>query len=180
MAIFAIITGMGMRRRGTTGGCSPINIGGTGRKDRHTSARPGHACRNRDKAGTGNLVKGGIGEDAALEYLLQAGYKLIERNWHCGHREIDLIMEGDDGIHIVEVKARTEPMMTIPERAVGRQKQINLESAAKAYVRSRGICSDIHFDIVSVIMDKARNVKHISFTRNAFYPIWKDIHITMI
>ena len=115
---------------------------------------------------------GRMGEDIALEYLLQDGFKLLERNWHCRHKEIDLIMEHGDGIHIVEVKTRREPAGMEPEQAVDLQKQQRLETAARAFLKARDTQAEIHFDIVSIILDREHNIRRISFIRDAFFPIW--------
>lgn len=153
-----------------------INIGGTGRERKPKAKR-------KQRAGTssaGNKAVGAIGENAALEYLLQAGYKLIERNWQCRHREIDLIMYGPDGVHMVEVKTRTEPVLARPEQAVDRQKRSNMETAAGIYLKKRGICSDIHFDIVSIVLDSGLHISRIDFIKDAFYPIRGERHMTII
>ena len=176
----------------------PVNIGGTGRERKagrragtQFDGRTGHGdtgcghimrgtrrggnaggcTREDDKTASSNVRVGRTGEDAALEYLLQNGYKLLERNWHCRHKEIDLIVEDEDGIHIVEVKTRTEPAYTEPERAVNYRKQRNLKAAAGAYLRARKMQADIHFDIVSVILDRERSIRRISFIKDAFFPI---------
>lgn len=164
----------------------PVNIGGTGRErkagNRNWKKHAGREAERVDSAGkhrTGetydeakrHIAIGRSGEDAALEYLLQNGYKLLERNWHCRHKEVDLIVGHEDGIHIVEVKTRTGPTCLEPERAVNYRKQRNLKAAAGAYLRARKMQADIHFDIVSVILDRERSIRRISFIKDAFFPI---------
>lgn len=176
----------------------PVNIGGTGRERKsgrragtphdgrsgRGDTRCGHMMREArhgdnagdctqedDKTARGNVGIGRAGENAALEYLLQNGYKLLERNWHCRHKEVDLIVGHEDGIHIVEVKTRTGPTCLEPERAVNYRKQRNLKAAAGAYLRARKMQVDIHFDIVSVILDRERSIRCISFIKDAFFPI---------
>lgn len=151
-------------------GPRPVNIGGTGRKKRQRTRRPPV-----DKvSGTGTNSRSGIGkigEDMALEYLLQMGYKLLERNWRCRYKEVDLIMEWDDGLHIVEVRTRREPAAVAPEHTVGKEKQYNLVAAAGAYIRKTGYSRDVHFDIVSVVLrDPDTEVKLIHI-QDAFFPI---------
>lgn len=165
-----------MRRKGMMQGQYRINVGGTGRRKKPKARR--ETCAGAHSAG--NKAIGAIGEKAALEYLLQAGYKLIERNWQCRHREIDLIMKGSDGIHIVEVKTRTEPVLARPEQAVDRHKRSNMECAAGTYLKKTGICTDIHFDIVSIVLDSAMQICRIDFIQDAFYPIRGEKHMTVI
>ena len=156
-------------------GPGPVNIGGTGRrgsprKQRKSTAGTDAADREGQNDGYRRMT-GRQGEDMALEYLLQNGYKLLERNWHCRHKEVDLIVGHEDGIHIVEVKTRTGPTCLEPERAVNYRKQRNLKAAAGAYLRARKMQADIHFDIVSVILDRERSIRRISFIKDAFFPI---------
>ena len=49
---------------------------------------------------------GAWGEDLALRYLIQHGYKLLERNYRTRRGEIDLIVRKDDTLVFVEVKLR--------------------------------------------------------------------------
>ena len=36
---------------------------------------------------------GQLGEEVAVSYLIGKGYKLLERNWHSSHKELDMIAE---------------------------------------------------------------------------------------
>jgi putative endonuclease len=49
---------------------------------------------------------GKAGEDAALRYLEQKGYRCVGRNWRCAYGEIDLIMTEQEQLVFVEVKTR--------------------------------------------------------------------------
>lgn len=97
-----------------------------------------------------NRVDGKIGEDLALDYLLAKGLRLRERNWRCGHLEVDLIMEDDTFLHIVEVRSRTVPYMLSPSDSVNRSKQRKLFRAASAYVAGYDIRKEVIFDIVAI------------------------------
>ncbi len=54
---------------------------------------------------------GRIGEDIAAKYLENRGYQIIQRNYRKKWGEIDIVVEKDDVLHFVEVKAGscTEP-----------------------------------------------------------------------
>lgn len=156
-------------------GPQPINIGGTGRKQvprKSSAGKPGENVRTDSEVRTdGRHKTGKLGEDIALEHLLQMGYKLLERNWHCRHKEVDLIMEGEDGLHIVEVRTRHEPTAVEPEMTVDRHKQRNLEAAAAAWLRMKGEYSQVHFDIVSIVLDCNSKVIRHDLIRDAFIPL---------
>ena len=50
--------------------------------------------------------KGDQAENLALDYLKQAGLKLIERNYRCRLGEIDLVMQDGDDLVFIEVRYR--------------------------------------------------------------------------
>lgn len=159
-----------MGRRRWMQGPAPVNIGGTGRLRR---AQKKAECTGMTRADGGRHETGRLGEDIALEYLLQRGFKLIERNWRCRHKEVDLIMEGGDGLHIVEVRTMKEPVQVEPEMTVCARKQLNLRTAAEAWIRIKGENTPVHFDIVSVVLDGGDipKVLRLSHIPDAYFPI---------
>ena len=46
---------------------------------------------------TESQLLGRDGEQIAADYLVSAGYKIIERNWVCGRYEIDIICTKEQG-----------------------------------------------------------------------------------
>lgn len=154
-------------------GPAPINIGGTGRRggQRSRTVPGGKKGKISPRADGGRYETGRIGEDMALEYLLQRGYKLLERNWRCRYKEVDLIMKGADGLHIVEVRTRRAPTAVEPEQTVDRWKRRNLEAAANSYLRSAEITDPVHFDIVSIVLDGSGRALRLSHIPDAFLAI---------
>ena len=71
----------------------------------------------------------------AAKLLQEKGYKILARNWRCGHLEVDIIAETDDYLVIVEVKTRKSAAFGEPEVFVDRQKQRNLIRAAMCYAK---------------------------------------------
>ena len=55
---------------------------------------------------TEKQLQGFAGENMAAKLLQEKGYKILARNWRCGHLEVDIIAETDDYLVIVEVKTR--------------------------------------------------------------------------
>lgn len=105
------------------------------------------------------------GEDVAAAYLQQKGYAIVERDWHSGHRDLDIIAlnEKRDTIVFVEVKTRRNRMFTDPVEAVDYQKIRNLQRAANHYIKYRRIDLDVRFDIISVVgqLNMEPEVEHI-------------------
>lgn len=81
-----------------------------------------------------NRELGRHGEDAALRYLKQRGYRLIERNFYCRYGELDLIMQQGRQLVFVEVKARTSCRFGYPEDAVTSQKLRRLRQSIAVYL----------------------------------------------
>lgn len=98
------------------------------------------------------MEMGHWGEDIAADYLQAKGYKIVERNWHYRHREIDIIAYAPRTgvLCFVEVKARRNDRYGVPEFAVNRKKMWFLSVAASHYVRSRNVYTDVQFDIIAI------------------------------
>lgn len=116
---------------------------------------------------------GALGEQIALEYLLGLGYQILETNWVCGHKEVDIIAKDDDTIVIVEVKTRRSSFIVEPEATVDIFKQRHLIWAANSYVNRYQYDLDVRFDIISIVIDR-NNEKRIEHIQDAFYPSYKN------
>lgn len=110
------------------------------------------------------------GEQKAADFLIEKGYRILERDWHIGHRDLDIIALDSCTLVIVEVKTRTSDYFMTPEQAVNRKKIQSLTLAANAYVKMRHLNLPIRFDIVAITGTDNDNydIKHIE---NAFLPL---------
>lgn len=94
---------------------------------------------------------GAWGELIAEEYLRKKGYVIVERDWHSGHRDIDIIAMDGMTMVFVEVKTRRNRFFADPEIAVDYKKIKNLRLSANHYVKFKRIDFDLRFDIVTVV-----------------------------
>lgn len=102
------------------------------------------------------------GEDAAVQYLLQRGYKIIERNWTYQKYEIDIIATNPEFIVFIEVKTRSSLRWGNPEEAVSNAKIKRIVEAADFYLREKNINLPARFDIISAIWTgKTFEIDHI-------------------
>ncbi len=111
--------------------------------------------------------KGKIGEEIAVKFLSQKGFKILKRNYRYGHGEIDIIaMDGDDLV-FVEVKTRASDKFGLPEDSVTFKKRKQLRKIAEAFLQTNKIeFSGCRFDVVSIILKKGKaEINHIE---NAF------------
>ena len=109
------------------------------------------------------------GEDLAVEFFLEEGYEILERNWRFKHIEVDIIARDRDQLVIAEVKTRSGNSYGEPSTAVDIRKQRSLIFAAERYIFSHNLDIDVRFDIVSIIIDQNRTaLEHI---KEAFHPV---------
>lgn len=93
---------------------------------------------------------GDRGERRTALYLILRGYRVLERNYTYGHKEVDIIAKRRGFLAFVEVKTRTDPAVA-PSASVTAAKRSNIISAAKAYCRSHDTAGlVIRFDVAEV------------------------------
>jgi putative endonuclease len=118
-----------------------------------------------------NQVLGERGERIAEEYLTDRGWRVLERRFRSGHRDIDLVIErtGDSGrvVAFVEVKARASPDFGGPLGAVHWRKQREMGRAARDWLVRRGRSADSYrFDVVGIVIGAGG--PEITHVENAF------------
>ena len=101
-----------------------------------------------------HLQLGAWGENYAAAYLREKGYVIIERDWHSGHRDIDIIARKDNCLVFVEVKTRKSIVFNTPEMAVDFKKQYHLQLAINHYIKSHQVNMPIRFDVITVVGDE--------------------------
>ena len=109
-----------------------------------------------------------MGEMLARQHLTNLGYEILEKNWHYGHLELDIIARDNDELVIVEVKSRSGLRYEHPSEAVTSGKMKRIVEAADAYNRENEIEMETRFDVVTVIFfEKGHELEHF---KDAFYP----------
>ena len=114
------------------------------------------------------------GEDIACRHLQGMGHTILERNFRCGHLEIDIISADAEGIHFVEVKTRQKSIQAPPQENVDAGKQRRLAKAALRYLSSaKGLPvkdPECIFDIIAITFEgESANVEWIP---HAFIPLY--------
>ncbi len=113
---------------------------------------------------------GAAGETAAKEFLIKQGLTIRETNWRLNHLEIDIVAQSPGQVlHIVEVKTRSTDAHFDPMRAVTRQKQRRLVSAANGYMQYYKLRMAVQYDVVILVGNPQSGFK-LEYYPNAFYP----------
>jgi len=115
-----------------------------------------------------NKIKGKVGEDLALAYLLKNGYRLIGRNIRCRLGEIDLVVEdiGSKQVVIVEVKCKTSDLYGNPWQMVNYRKMMKLRRLGESFMQGRGDSCVWRIDVVSVTIGESQKEPTIEHFEN--------------
>ena len=110
---------------------------------------------------------GELGERIAERWLRRQGWRVVQRRFRTGHRDIDFVVERDDLVVFVEVKARRGAEFGDPVEAVNWNKQRQLVRSASVWIDRHGRPSESYrFDVVGVLVEGERvRVRHVA---NAF------------
>ena len=111
---------------------------------------------------------GSKGENLARKYLRENDFTIRHSNWRFGHKELDIIAEKNNTLHIIEVKTRTSAYWEEPKDAVVRRKQKNMIAAAEAYIIQENINFETQFDVISIVLDGDKYA--LEYIPNAFIP----------
>ena len=116
---------------------------------------------------TAGQAFGEVGERVAERWLRRQGWRIMQRRFRSGHRDIDLVAERSGVVAFVEVKARRGIEFGDPVEAVGWRKQRELARSARVWIDRHGRADESYrFDVIGVWMNGERvMVRHIE---NAF------------
>ncbi|NLJ97741.1 MAG: YraN family protein [Tissierellia bacterium] len=113
-----------------------------------------------------NIIKGSIGEDRAVEYLVSKGYKILDRNYRTKLGEIDIIAMTSQVLVFIEVKSRTNTNYGYPYEAVDWRKQDKILKSSFIYMKHKKLKDyQFRYDIVEVYLKGKTKINHIE---NAF------------
>lgn len=112
-------------------------------------------------------VLGEEGERIAEAWLAQRGWRILDRRFRSGHRDLDLVAERSGIVAFVEVKTRRGKDFGHPVEAVNWRKQRELTRSASVWIaRFGGQEQMFRFDVVGVVVGEGgARVRHIE---NAF------------
>ena len=86
------------------------------------------------------------GEEEAAAYLIDKGYSIRHRNWHCGKKELDIVAEYRNELIVIEVKTRKNTRFGNPEDAVTDKKIRRIIASTDAYLRKFSVVLPVRFD----------------------------------
>ena len=136
------------------------------------------------------LETGRVGEKAAAKLLRKNKYKIINKNLHVSHNEIDIIAENKEYLvfhneidiiaenkeYLVFVEVKTRSVRDendygffVPSQSVTKQKRQRTITAARAFLSKYKKLRQPRFDVIEVYLNKDTNkVIKINHIINAF------------
>jgi putative endonuclease len=113
------------------------------------------------------IKTGSDGENLAATFLVEKGFKVLERNYRFRKSEIDLIVSRGNWLIFVEVKTRSSTSFGFPEEFVDYHKKLMILKGALEYMHVKDWQGNVRYDIVAVnIYGNKFDIKHIE---DAFY-----------
>ena len=111
---------------------------------------------------------GKLGEDVAVKYLENHGYKILERNYRKPWGEIDIVAQQSDELVFVEVKPQNQEFEWRPEENVTRHKKRQLSKIINTYLKEHRVYSEIDFrvDVLGIIINDETKIAQIEHIQN--------------
>jgi putative endonuclease len=99
------------------------------------------------------------GEELAVKWLVEKGYRIVERNWKWGNNEVDIIATKGKFLYFIEVKTRNYNPYGHPEDSVNRQKFKCIQRVANGYLTLNPNNPWIEYQILSITKFKDRETE---------------------
>ncbi|WP_298297422.1 YraN family protein [Hydrotalea sp.] len=117
---------------------------------------------------TQKKATGNFGEDVAVRYVLDKGFKLLHKNWRYKYWEVDIIALQNNIVHFIEVKTRQQSPFGFPEDAVHQSKMDALKKAASAFIELHPGYETLQFDIIAITLQQ-QQVIEIFWIEDVFF-----------
>ncbi|MBN2867135.1 MAG: YraN family protein [Flavobacteriaceae bacterium] len=102
------------------------------------------------------------GEQLAVDFLIENGYDIIERNYRFNKAEVDIIAQKEDVLSIIEVKTRSTADFGNPQDFVKPKQIKNLVKAVDEYVTVNSLDVEVRFDIIAIVKEKKEfKIEHL-------------------
>lgn len=107
------------------------------------------------------------GEQLAVDFLLDKGYDIVERNYRFDKAEVDIIAKKNQTLAIIEVKTRSTSDFGDPQDFLKPKQIKRIVKAVDEYVLINKMNFEIRFDIIAIVKEnQGYSIEHLE---NAFY-----------
>lgn len=111
---------------------------------------------------------GKLGEDLAVKYLENNGYKILTRNYRKPWGELDIIGFKNNLLIFFEVKSQKSGSEFRPEENINRHKKSQLSRVIRTYLKEFQYSEnqDWQVDAISIVIDSEKRIGHIKHLEN--------------
>jgi putative endonuclease len=97
------------------------------------------------------------GEEFTSSYLIQNGYRILDRNWRIKEGEIDIVARSaSNEIVFVEVKTRSTPAFGDPLESISAEKLNRLQRLALAWLATHQLLgSPYRIDVAGIMLGRS-------------------------
>ena len=114
-----------------------------------------------------NTQIGNYGEDLAVKYLKDLGYKILERNYRIRGGEIDIVAKDKEYLVFIEVKARWSNEYGLPSESITPWKiRALLKTAAFYCMKIKWGNKPYRIDLVSIDFAESKDKPKIELIKN--------------
>ena len=107
------------------------------------------------------------GEQLAVNFLLDKGYEIVDRNYRFDKAEVDIIAKKEHTLAIIEVKTRSTTDFGDPQDFLKPKQIQRIVKAVDEYVLVNKLDVEVRFDIIAIVKEqKGFLIEHLE---NAFY-----------
>lgn len=102
-----------------------------------------------------------MGEEVACSFLLNRGYRILERNFFSKYGEIDIIAYKKCIVIFVEVKTRKNDYYSYASQSINNKKIRNIKLTSQVYLFSNNLFNyDYRYDVIECYW-KDKKIIHI-------------------
>lgn len=102
-----------------------------------------------------NIKTGRKYEQLAADFFINQNFQILATNYRTGKKEIDLIVQKDDLVIFVEVKASSSDKFGHPSERIDKKKIAHLTEAAHQFVIGNNLQKvDLRFDVITFLNGK--------------------------
>ncbi len=106
------------------------------------------------------------GEEIAVNYLLENGFEILEKNFRSKFGEIDIVAQKGGKLFFVEVKTRSNLKRGMPYEAVNKHKIHQIKKAATYFLLENDYKNYKYtISVISILMEN-QTVKKFQFFEN--------------
>ncbi|MDR3351063.1 MAG: YraN family protein [Prevotellaceae bacterium] len=117
---------------------------------------------------TDKQITGKAGERIAADYLRSNGFNILHVNWQQGQKELDIVAEKNNRLHVVEVRSLTSNYFMEPYQSLNKAKQRHLIAATNAYIQRYHLTMEAQIDVISIVFNNGEPT--LEYLPNVIYP----------